>query len=130
MVKLDEKDLYQLLIAEFRYAVKRDNHLAPSGCIQHIVEYLPNMSKQWRAHTAKQLTEEIISERSFMTPRLKQDKEWDELLVFLLNYLEELPYNLELYNKLKLSRPDIVFKVDFYSEETLTKIQLNKESCK
>ena len=128
MVKLDEKDLYQLLIAEFRYAVKRDNHLAPSGCIQHIVEYLPNMSKQWRAHTAKQLTEEIISERSFMTPRLKQDKEWDELLVFLLNYLEELPYNLELYNKLKLSRPDIAFKVDFYSEETLTKIQSNKKS--
>ena len=50
MVKLDEKDLYQLLIAEMRYAIKRDNHLAPSSSIQHIKEYLPEMSKQWRRH--------------------------------------------------------------------------------
>jgi hypothetical protein len=126
MVKLDEKDLYQLLIAEMRYAIKRDNHLAPSSSIQHIKEYLPEMSKQWRAHTAKQLIEEIISERSFMEPRLKQDEEWDELLVFLLNYLEELPYNLELYNKLRLTRPEAVFKVDFYSEEVQAKIAANR----
>lgn len=126
MVKLDEKDLYQLLIAEMRYAIKRDNHLAPSSSIQHIKEYLPEMSKQWRAYTAKQLTEEIICERSFMEPRLNQDEEWDELLVFLLNYLEELPYNLELYNKLRLTRPEAVFKVDFYSEEVQAKIAENR----
>lgn len=126
MVKLDEKDLYQLLIAEMRYAIKRDNHLAPSSSIQHIKEYLPEMSKQWRAYTTKQLIEEIICERSFMEPRLKQDEEWDELLVFLLNYLEELPYNLELYNKLRLTRPEAVFKVDFYSEEVQAKIAENR----
>ena len=126
MVKLDEKDLYQLLIAEMRYAIKRDNHLAPSSSIQHIKEYLPEMSKQWRATIAKQLTEETICERSFMEPRLKQDEEWDELLVFLLNYLEELPYNLELYTKLRLTHPEAVFKVDFYSEEVQAKIAANR----
>lgn len=126
MVKLDEKDLYQLLIAEMRYAIKRDNHLAPSSSIQHIKEYLPEMSKQWRAHTTKQLTEEIICERSFTEPRLKQDEEWDELLVFLLNYLEELPFNLEIYTKLRLTRPEAVFKVDFYSEEVQAKIAENR----
>lgn len=126
MVKLDEKDLYQLLIAEMRYAIKRDNHLAPSSSIQHIKEYLPEMSRQWRAHTTKQLTEEIISERSFMEPRLKQDEEWDDLLVFLLDYLEELPFNLEIYTKLRLTRPEAVFKVDFYSEEVQAKIAENR----
>ena len=126
MVKLDDKDLYQLLIAEMRYAIKRDNHLAPSSSIQHIKEYLPEMSRQWRAHTTKQLTEEIISERSFMEPRLKQDEAWDDLLVFLLNYLEELPFNLEIYTKLRLTRPEAVFKVDFYSEEVQAKIAENR----
>ena len=56
MVEIDEKDLYQLLIAEFRYSVKRDNHLAPSGCVWHVQDCLPRMPKQWRVHTAEQLT--------------------------------------------------------------------------
>ena len=118
MVKLDEKDLYQLLIAEFRYAVKRDNHLAPDTCAQHIRDYLPDMSKQWRAHTAKQLSEEIIDERLWASryfkpdftfksspiydvlngeeqkDQLNEDYVWEVLLVFLTNYLEHLPHNV------------------------------------
>ena len=103
MVKLDEKDLYQLLIAEMRYAVKRDNHLAPSACVQHIMDYLPEMSKEWRFHTAEQLTDEIIQERLWKTGgcggALKQDSEWEKLLVFLTNYLSKLPYSVEKYMK-------------------------------
>lgn len=118
MVKLDEKDLYQLLIAEMRYAIKRDNHLAPSSSIQHIKEYLPEMSKQWRAHTAKQLTEEIIQERIWShgtKPRLEYDSDWEKLQVFLLKYLEQLPYNADKYMQYIFEKPTWDAHIDYFS---------------
>ena len=128
MVKLDEKDLYQILIAEFRYAVKRDNHLAPAACAQHVTAYLPEMSKQWRAHTAKQLSEEIIQERIWShgaKPRLDYDADWEKLQVFLLDYLEQLPYNADRYMQYIFEKPTWEAHIDYYSVEIHNKIAEN-----
>ena len=125
MIKIDEKDLYQLLIAEFRYAVKRDNHLAPSGCIQHVKDYLPEMSKQWRTYTAKQLSEEIIQERIWShgnTPRLEYDSEWEKLQNFLLDYLDQLPYNADKYMQYLFNKPTWDASIDYYSTEIHNKL--------
>lgn len=147
MVKLDEKDLYQILMAEFRYAVRRDNHLAPYTCAQHIKDYLPEMHKQWRAHTAKQLSEEIIDERlwasrwtdpefkfekdvhSFLseTPKrqLDEDYVWEDMLVFLTNYLEHLPHNVDRYMEHIKRRMTYSEGIDYYSTELHNKISEN-----
>ena len=152
MVKLDEKDLYQLLIAEFRYSVKRDNHLAPGTCAQHIKDYLPEMSKQWRAHAAKQLTEEIIDERlwhsRYFKPgfkfnknsikdntdeekdQLEEDYIWEELLVFLTNYLEDLPYNIDKYMTYIKGCMTYSEGIDYFSIEIQGKLKANKEKIK
>ena len=147
MVKLDEKDLFQLLLAEFRYAVKRDNYLAPSTSAQHIKYYLPEMNKQWRAHTAVQLSEEIIDERlwasrwtdpefkfekdvhSFLskTPKrqLNEDYVWEDLLVFLANYLERLPHNVDRYMEHIKGRMTYSEGIDYFSAEIHNKIAEN-----
>ena len=147
MVKLDEKDLYQILMAEFRYAVRRDNHLAPYTCAQHVKSYLPEMHKQWQAHTAKQLSEEIIDERlwasrwtdpefqfekdvhSFLseTPKkqLDEDYVWEDLLVFLTSYLEHLPHNVDRYMEHIKGRMTYSEGIDYYSTELHNKISEN-----
>ncbi len=149
MVKLDDKDLFQLLIAEFRYAVKRDNHLAPNTCAQHIKDYLPEMSKQWRAHLARQLTEEIIDERLWASRYLEQDFKfegyaynfsveasrkqlnndylWESLLVFLTNYLKALPHNVDRY--MVHIRDHMAYSegIDYYSADMHNKLIENKE---
>ena len=150
MVKLDEKDLFQILIAEFRYAVRRDNHLAPDTCSQHIKDYLPEMSSQWRSHTAKQLTEEIIDERLWSSryfdvdfkfennsgaylsdpaakKQLDNDYVWEDLLVFLTNYLESLPYNVNKYMEHIYGRMAYTRGIDYYSAEMHKKLLANKE---
>lgn len=149
MVKLEDKDLYQLLIAEFRYAVKRDNHLAPDTCAQHIKDYLPEMSKDWRAHTAKQLSEEIIEERLWNSgcfhdedfkfekdlpygsnkKQLHEDYVWEELLVFLTNYLETLPHNVTRYMEYIYGRLTYSEGIDYYSIEMHNKLLENKEKA-
>ena len=130
MVKIDDKDLYQLLLAEFRYAVKRDNHLAPSTCVEHIKDYLPEMTKQWRAHTAEQLTNEIIQERLFIggreKGRLEQDTEWEKLLVFLTDYLVKLPYAVEKYMQYIYNKPTWEANIDYYSTAIAEKIANNQ----
>ena len=152
MVKLDDKDLYQLLMTEFRYAVKRDNHLAPGTCAQHVKDYLPYLGKQWRAHTAKQLSEEIIDERlwasryfdpyfkfehninSFLDAenkkQLSEDYIWEDLLVFLANYLENLPHNVERYMEYIRGRMTYSEGIDYYSADMHNKLIENKEKNK
>jgi hypothetical protein len=115
MVKITEDDLYKLLIAEVRYALSRDNHLAPGTCVQHIMDYLPDMSKQWRAHAAEQLANEVISERSFN--RLKQDLEWEKLLLFLLDYIEKRPVNADRYMQYLYLKPGYEANIDWNSKE-------------
>ncbi len=129
MVKLDEKDLYQLLIAEMRYAIKRDNHLAPSGCVQHIMDYLPEMRKDWRSHTAEQLTSEIIQECVCGNSKgpLEQEAEWEKLLVFLTDYIEKLPFGVDRYMDVLFRKPLHVADIDYYSTEMHNKIIKNKE---
>lgn len=129
MVKLDEKDLYQLLITEFRYAVKRDNHLAPSSCIQHVKDYLPEMKQEWQTQTAKQLTEEIIQERIWShgtKPRLEYDSEWEKLQVFLLEYLEQLPYNADNYMQYLFEKPTWDAHIDYFSVDIRDQLLKNK----
>lgn len=129
MVKLDEKDLYQLLITEFRYAVKRDNHLAPSSCVQHVKDYLPEMKQEWQAQTAKQLTEEIIQERIWShgtKPRLEYDSEWEKLQVFLLEYLEQLPYNADKYMQYLFEKPTWDAHIDYFSVDIQDQLLKNK----
>ena len=134
MVKMDEKDLYQLLISEFRYAVQRDNHLAPQGCVQHIMDYLPEMSPQWKTHTAEQLTSEVIQERLFIGGRpkgkLEYDAEWEKLLIFLTDYITKLPYGVDKYMQYIYNKPDWNANIDYYSSEMTMKITLNKEKFK
>jgi hypothetical protein len=115
MVKITEDDLYKLLMAEVRYALSRDNHLVPSTCLQHVMNYLPDMSKQWRAHTAEQLANEVISERSFS--RLDQDFEWEKLLLFLLDYLEKRPTNADRYMQYLYLKPGYEANIDWNSKE-------------
>ena len=129
MVKLDEKDLYQLLIAEFRYAVKRDNHLAPSSCVQHVKDYLQEMKLEWRAQTAKQLTEEIIQDRIWShgtKPRLEYDSEWEKLQVFLLKYLEQLPYNADKYMQYLFEKPTWDAHINYFSIAIRDQLSENK----
>lgn len=147
MIEIDDRDLYQILIAEFRYAVRRDNHLAPDTCAQHIREYLPEMNKQWRAHLAKQLSEEIIDERLWASAcfheeefkfekdlpfgsnkkQLHEDYIWEELLVFLTNYLETLPHNVNRYMEYIYGHLTYSNGIDYYSTEIHNKLIENSE---
>lgn len=128
MAQIEDRDLYQLLIAEFRYAVKRDNHLAPSGCAQHVMDYLPEMSKTWRAHTAEQLTSEIAQEMVFGGPKgpLEQEAEWEKLLAFLTNYIEKIPFGVDRYMDILFRKPMHVAAIDYYSEEMQQKLMENR----
>ena len=130
MVEIDDRDLYLLLISEFRYSVKRDNHLAPGTCIDLVIHYLPKLSKEWQAHIAEQLTNEIIQERLFIggreKGRLEQDAEWEKLLVFLTNYLIKLPYAVEKYMQYIYNKPTWEANIDYYSTEIAAKIANNK----
>ena len=147
MVNIDDRDLYQLLISEFRYSVKRDNHLAPGTCVNLVMQYLPEMSKEWRAHTAKQLSEEIIDERLWNSgcfhdddfkfekdlsfgsnkKQLHEDYVWEELLVFLMNYLETLPHNVNRYMEYIYGHMTYSNGIDFFSTEIHNKLIENKE---
>ena len=128
MIKLDEKDLYQLLIAEMRYAIKRDNHLAPSGCAQHIMDYLPEMSKSWRSHTAEQLTSEIVQEMVLGGNKgpLEQEAEWEKLLVFLTDYIEKIPFGVDRYMDMLFRKPMHVANIDYYAPEMYYKLMENR----
>lgn len=117
----DERDLYWLLMSEFRYAIKRDNHLAPGSCCDLVKKYLPKMETYFQQQLAVQLMEEIISERIWYLPinkteyyiykyprttnqtekieQLEYDYEWENLMIFLLDYIDHLPYNYKEYLK-------------------------------
>jgi hypothetical protein len=60
-VFVHDKDVYQLLISNLRYAFARDNNLAPYGCISHIKELVPKLGDDFRESTAKQLVEETVT---------------------------------------------------------------------
>ena len=127
MVKLEDRDLYQLLISELRYSIKRDNHLAPGTCVQHIKMYLPEMSREWRTVCAKQLADESIHDRIWTDKGpLEYDGEWDNLLVFLLDYLEAIPSNAGIYMQYLYHKPDHEAEVDFLSPLIHNKILQNK----
>ena len=68
-VRVDVKDLYQLLVAECRYGYGRNNHLMPWGAYEHVREYLPIMyatDPEFALSTACQVCEECISDQLCM----------------------------------------------------------------
>ena len=118
----NEKELYQMLISEVRYSIKRDNHLAPSTCAELVMKYIPQMETRWQQHAAVQISEEIIAERIYSLPiskkeyyiyaaseynqvtknkdaQLEYDSVWESLLIFLLDYIDRVPYNWDMYDK-------------------------------
>ena len=144
----NEKDLYQLLISELRYAIKRDNHLAPSACCELIKIYLPQMSEPWRSLTAKQLANESIQERLWPLPysekdykiypygtdnkrQLANDDIWENLLRFLLDYITERPYEADRYMTHLYGHMDYYIKgikgINWDSEEIANKLVSNRE---
>jgi hypothetical protein len=127
MVNLDDRDLYQLLISEFRYSVKRDNHLAPSTCVNLVMQYLPEMTNEWRTHTAEQLTSEIIQACIWGNSKgpLEQEAEWEKLLVFLTNYIEKLPFGVDQYMAVLFRKPLHVADIDYYSPKMAEKLKNN-----
>ena len=152
MVLVDAKDMFQLLISEFRYAVQRDNHLAPSTCADLIKTYLPELPKEWRGHTACQLSNEIIEERLWQSRHLDPDFKfkkdyyvplgattknqlvedyiWEDLLVFLSNYLESIPVYADRYMKYIYGKMDYSQGIDYFSDELHEKIQKNRKTRK
>ena len=148
----DEKDLYLMLISELRYAINRDNHLAPDTCIELICKYLPKMSEPLRSITAKQLANESIQERLFMLPYFKEkeykiysygtdnkrqlanDELWEKLLRFLLEYLTEVPYEADRYMEHIYGHMDYYVEsvkgINWDSDEIRNKIQSNAERLK
>ena len=131
-IEVDERTLYQLLISELRYSIGRDNHLAPSTCVNIVMQYLPEMSKEWRTHTAHQLTDEIIRERLWGNHEgaLKQDEEWEKLLLFLTDYLDTLPVNADRYMTYLYNKPEYNAHIDYYSIMMAEKIQHNQNNMK
>ena len=142
----EEKELYWLLISEFRYAVARDNHLAPGTCVELIKKYLPKMETEFQEHLANQLMEEIISERIWKLPilnaeyyidkppflsttdnvrQLEYDYEWENLMVFLLDYITKLPYNWDQYDKFIKSHIVYSDGIEFKSQLIQDKINKN-----
>jgi hypothetical protein len=73
------------------------------------------MKPEWRAHTAEQLANEVILERSFS--RLEQDFEWEKLLLFLLDYLEKRPMNADRYMQYLYLKPGYEANIDWNSKE-------------
>ena len=144
----NEKDLYIMLINEFRYAIRRDNHLAPGTCIELIYKYLPKMQEPLRSQTARQLADESIGERILVLPlseenykiyhygtenkiQLDNDELWESLLRFLLNYLTDLPYKANQYMMYLYGHMEYYIEsakgIDWYSEEIIDKILSNKK---
>ena len=131
MIKIAENDLYQLLIAEVRYALKRDNHLAPGTCVQHIMNYLPDMLTDWKAHTAEQIAGEVIQELAWNDKGgLKYEAEWEKLLKFLLDYLEKRPTNADRYMRYLFNKPGHVCEIDWDSPELQYKFIENAQKAK
>ena len=131
MIKIAENDLYQLLIAEVRYALKRDNHLAPGTCVQHVMNYLPSMLTEWKAHTAEQIAVEVIQELAWNDKGgLKYEAEWEKLLKFLLAYLEKRPPNANRYMRYLFNKPGHVCEIDWDSPELQYKFIENAQKAK
>lgn len=63
-IKVNTKDLYQLLIGNLRYAYTRNNHLMPSSAFDQTLRILKDMLQAYPKEavmTAKQICEECIS---------------------------------------------------------------------
>ena len=63
-IKVNTKDLYQLLIGNLRYAYTRNNHLMPSSAFDQTLRILKDMLQAYPKEavmTSKQICEECIS---------------------------------------------------------------------
>lgn len=60
-ISINERDLYQFIIAEMRYGFTKDNLIFPENAIQHAKKYIPSMP-DFGVVTAEHLKLEIESE--------------------------------------------------------------------
>lgn len=59
-VEVSGKTIYQLLIAEGRYACTRANGLANNTLLWHLQEVYPQLSTEWKAMISNQLLNECL----------------------------------------------------------------------
>lgn len=83
-ININEKDLYQFIIAEMRYAFTRDNHLMPWGAIEHAKKYI-SLMPGFGIDTARQLKDEIETEMRFK----KFSKANEQLLIGFVAWLND-----------------------------------------
>lgn len=121
-IKVEIKDLYQLLISENRYGYTRNNHLMPAGAFDHCKQYLPLMAEKdhdWAVHTCLQLCDECISELGYRFYHGFEDEDehgsrqqYIDFIEWCFKYLKEdlksdqVPYNLDRYYD-NLAKDDI-----------------------
>jgi hypothetical protein len=58
-IQVEQKDLYIFLISEMRYAMERDNHLAPFTFISMYKKYINQFSNEYQKIIKTQLKGEI-----------------------------------------------------------------------
>ncbi len=58
-IKVAERDLYVLLISEFRYAIERDNHLAPFTFRSNFEEYIGEFSESYKNKIINEIRSQI-----------------------------------------------------------------------
>lgn len=84
MIVLDDKTFYQVFIANVRYAIGRDNHLAPSSIINTFKRYYKDIARMegtWKWAMINQVIEEIT--REIKMSNLAQAKEWEDFVAYL-----------------------------------------------
>lgn len=80
-LEIDQKHFYQLAITNVRYALARDNHLAPWAAIDIIKNYVNNLSDTFKKVLSEQLIYEI--ERDLAIYNRDYEDEWYEFVKFL-----------------------------------------------
>ena len=59
-IEISEKDFHILIISELRYAMERDNHLAPFTFTHMFKKYIGKVSKENQEIIIKQVVSEIM----------------------------------------------------------------------
>lgn len=80
-IKVDQGDLKILLSQAYRYAVSRDNHLAPLTIINTIKKYIDLFDKVNKDNILDNLINEIDFDIKFK--KLREKKIWEEFLEWL-----------------------------------------------
>lgn len=81
-VEVNQHDMLILISSEVRYALNRDNHLAPSTSADLVKKYLPYFDKEWKDSLVRILISDIESDLRM------HDREYKKVWLGLLEYLK------------------------------------------